>query len=165
MWRSLPCGKVRTVTSFSPAGTARTLLSAMREGALATLGPDGAPFSSLVAVAPDAAGEPLLLLSGLAVHTQNIERDPRASLLLAAEPMGGEGLARARLTLTGEVRRAADQAEGRARFLARHPEAASYADFNDFAIHRFNAAAGHLVAGFGRIARLERSEMFGTAAG
>src|SRR3712207_5683592 len=71
MWRNLPFGKARTVTSFSPAAAARALLSVMREGALATLGPDGAPFSSLVAVAPDEAGEPLLLLSRLAVHTRN----------------------------------------------------------------------------------------------
>ena len=62
------------------------------------------PFASLVTVATAPGGEPILLLSRLAVHTQNLDRDRRASLLLV-EP-GGEGgdpLAGARLTLVGKV--------------------------------------------------------------
>src|SRR3546814_8600047 len=62
--------------------TARRLLAQMREGTLATLTSDGAPFASLVTFALDEAGQPLLLLSTLARHTQNLLVDARASLLV-----------------------------------------------------------------------------------
>ena len=61
----------------------RGVLRLAATGSLATL-KDGAPFVSLVTVATTPAGEPILLLSRLAVHTRNLEADPRASLLLVA---------------------------------------------------------------------------------
>src|SRR5690348_9055131 len=45
----------------------------------------------------------------------------------------------------------ADHTRNRARFLARHPGAAMYAGFKDFAFYRLDATRAHLVAGFGRI--------------
>ncbi|MEJ0096781.1 MAG: pyridoxamine 5'-phosphate oxidase family protein [Bauldia sp.] len=96
-------------------------------GGLATLSADGAPFASLVQVATTAEGEPILLLSALAVHTRNLARDPRASLLLVAP--GGEGgdpLAGARLSVSGTIGVDADAAS-RQRFLARHGEAETHA--------------------------------------
>jgi putative heme iron utilization protein len=139
---------------FSPAKTARRVLRLAATGSLATL-KDGAPFASLVTVATTPASEPILLLSNLAVHTQNLDRDRRASLLLV-EP-GGEGgdpLAGARLTLTGTVSERDGDPLLRRRFLARHEGAAGYAGFADFAFYRFEIAAAHLVAGFGRIVAL-----------
>jgi putative heme iron utilization protein len=145
---------------FSPISAARRVLRQAATGTLATLEPGGGPFASLVTVATTFAGEPILLLSALAVHTKNLAADSRASLLLVAP--GGEGgdpLAGARLTLTGAVSSKDADPDLRRRFLARHPEARGYSSFVDFGFHRFEIAAGHLVAGFGRIGSLSRAEL------
>lgn len=144
---------------FSPVAAARRVLRLAPTGALATLDAQGAPFASLVTTATTVAGEPILLLSRLAVHTRNLGRDPRASLLLV-EP-GGEGgdpLAGARLSVSGEVVGNGDPATRR-RFLARHEEAAAYADFGDFSFYRLVIREAHLVAGFGRIVTLKAAEL------
>lgn len=133
----------------------RRLMREARFGALGTLEADGAPYASLVAVAPDAEGAPVLLLSGLARHTRNLQRDPRASLLLAAGA-AGDPLNAPRASLLGRVAATPD-ADARARFLARHPEAAGYADFTDFAFYRLDLREAHLVEGFGRIVTLPAS--------
>ena len=142
---------------------ARRLLKLAASGTLATLGEDGAPFASLVTVAATPAGEPLLLLSDLALHTRNLKRDPRVSLLLVAP--GGEGgdpLAGARLSLSGTI--APDDDDGnRRRFLRRHKEAAGYAGFGDFHLYRISVTGGHLVAGFGRIVELGRNALITSA--
>lgn len=140
---------------FDPVLAATRTLRAASTGALATLGNDGAPFASFVTVGTDQDGTPLLLLSRLAVHTRNLDRDGRASLLLVAP--GGEGgdpLAGSRITVEGIARRVGagpDLDRIRARFLARHPEAEGYAAFADFGFFRLTVATVHLVAGFGRI--------------
>lgn len=149
---------------FSPRDAARRVLEAAATGSLATLDAGGAPFASLVTVAITAAGEPILLLSTLARHSRNLARDSRASLLLVAP--GGEGgdpLAGARLTLTGTVGPRDEDPDLRWRFLARHPEAAGYADFADFGFHRLAVGGGHLVAGFGRIVSLTPADILLTA--
>lgn len=144
--------------SFDAVGLAKRLVRATRSGALATLDrADGGPFASLVTVATDAGGAPLLLLSQLSAHTLNLEADPRASLLLAASGRG-DPLAHPRLTLTGRIAPTGDP-HARARFLARHPKAALYADFPDFAVYRLAAEAGHLNGGFARAATLTAAEL------
>ncbi|AWN50311.1 pyridoxamine 5'-phosphate oxidase [Methylobacterium terrae] len=143
---------------FDAIGLAKELLRTIRSGALATLERDGAaPFASLVTVATDLDGTPLLLLSRLSAHTLNLEADPRCSILLAR---GGKGdpLAHPRLTVTGIAERS-DEARVRARFLARHPKAALYADFPDFAFFRLAVRAGHLNGGFARAATLTGPEL------
>jgi putative heme iron utilization protein len=143
---------------FDAVGLAKSLLRKVRSGALATLEREGgAPFASLVTVATDLDGTPLLLLSRLSAHTLNLEADPRCSLLLAA---GGKGdpLAHPRLTVTGIAQRS-DEARVRARFLARHPKAALYADFPDFAFFRLEVRAGHLNGGFAKAATLNAAEL------
>jgi putative heme iron utilization protein len=150
---------------IDPVASARHVLRLAATASLGTLDESGAPFVSFVTVATSAAGEPVLLLSDLALHTQNLKRDRRASLLLVAP--GGEGgdpLAGARLTLTGTLARDDDPALRR-RFLARHEEAAGYAGFADFGFYRLLVDGGHLVAGFGRIVTLVRAEILTDLAG
>ena len=144
---------------FSPGAAACRILRLADTGSLATLNADGTPFASLVTVATTHVGEPTLLISKLAVHTQNLDRDGRASLLLIAP--GGEGgdpLAGAWLSLTGSVTGPEEDPALRRRFLARHPEAASYSGFPDFSFRRFVPAGGHLLAGFGRIVDLKPAD-------
>ncbi len=146
------------------AALARDVLRGAKAGSLATLLPDGTPFASLVTVGFDVDGAPLLLLSKLAVHTQNLARDDRASLLLVADSAAAPArLADSRVTLVGRTAPAADQDAARELFLAAHPEAGGYARFADFAAYRFETLNGHLVAGFGRISTIPAEMLFGPA--
>ena len=68
---------------FDPVGESKRILRGIRTATLATLTETGAPFATLTAIATDYDGAPILLLSKLALHTGNLERDGRCSLLLA----------------------------------------------------------------------------------
>ena len=139
---------------FDGIPLAKDLLRRIRSGALATLDREGGfPFASLVTVATDLAGAPLLLMSRLSEHTRNLEADPRASILLA-ESGKGDPLAHPRLTVIGEVSRCTDP-KVRERFLARHPSAGGYVDFGDFSIYTLRVSSGHFIGGFGRIFTIE----------
>ncbi|MCB9957392.1 MAG: HugZ family protein [Rhodospirillaceae bacterium] len=143
-----------------PAATlARRLLRGIDKAALATLMPvGGAPYCSLVQVATAADGVPLLLLSDLAVHTANLKADPRLCLLFDGTEVAGPTLEGPRLSVAGSVV-VSDNPAHRARYLARHPGAALFAGFADFAVYRMAVTAAHLVAGFGRIDWLEADEI------
>jgi putative heme iron utilization protein len=143
---------------FGGVALAKHLLRTVRAGALATLDADsGFPFASLVTVATDPDGSPLLLMSRLASHTANLDRDPRASILLA---QGGKGdpLAHPRLTVTGRIART-EESRARTRFLARHPKAKLYAGFGDFAFWRMELEGAHLNGGFARAMTLSPDEL------
>lgn len=137
---------------------ARALLGRDR-AALATLDGQGWPYVSLVLVAPDDSGMPLLLLSDLAEHTRNIKRDGRASLLFDGTEGMAEPLSGPRLTVMGEVAPAPEPAD-RDRYLAAQPGAAAWADLPDFHLYRLRPARAHLVAGFGRIAWVDVATLF-----
>ena len=66
------------------AERARTLVARIATGTLCTLAlePEGYPYGSFVTVAFD-EGDPVFLISALAEHTKNLERDRRASLMVA----------------------------------------------------------------------------------
>jgi heme iron utilization protein len=143
---------------FEPVAEARTLLRRIRAGALATIDKDdGSPFASLVNVATDFDGAPLLLMSKLAAHRANVEADARVSLLLC-EGGKGDPLAHARLTVMGLAERVEADAV-KDRFLARHPKSALYAGFPDFSFFRVELTGGHLNGGFARAARLSAEEL------
>lgn len=150
-------GATNTAAVPSHAERCRTLAARARAGTLCTLArePAGYPYGSLVAVAFDGAGRPLLLLSDLAEHTANLKAHAEASVLVAEPaPEGVDPLALGRMTMLGPCRRLDDAAEaGAARdaFLASHPEAARYAGFRDFAFYRLEPEAIRYVGGFGRM--------------
>ena len=120
---------------------------------------DGTPYGSLANIATDISGRPIILISRLAWHTQNLEADARASVLVGELPAKGDALVGARVTILGRFERV-DDAGLRRRYLARHPEAAVYADFPDFSFWRLSPSAIHGVAGFGRIETLTSEEVF-----
>ena len=133
---------------------ARRLIRQARTATLATLLDCGTPYASLVKVASDFAGQPLILVSRLAWHTRNLEADGRGSLLFCADPGEGDPLEAARLTAIGRLSPCPDEDCAR-RFLACHPEAAGYAAFSDFGFWRMEMERCHAIAGFGRIETLE----------
>lgn len=127
----------------------RRVMRGCRKAALATLDQDGAPYASLVTVALDHDLAPILLLSRLADHTGNLLARPRCSLLFDGTDGHPNPQTGPRVTLMGEAAESSDP-RLKARFLARHPAAAMYADFADFAIWRIEPARAHFVGGFAR---------------
>jgi putative heme iron utilization protein len=96
-------------------------------------------------------GHPIFLISGLAEHTKNLERDPRASLLVA-EGGAEDPLANGRVTMLGPCTRVeGDGGSARAAFLAAHPNSAYYADFRDFAFWKLRVNAIRYIGGYGRM--------------
>jgi putative heme iron utilization protein len=115
----------------------------------------GDPYCSLVNVASDYAGMPILLLSHLAIHTRNVLADPRVSLMLD-ERVPGDPLEGARIMVAGRAVPPDEAARPilRQRYLNAHPSAEAFVDFADFEFFRIAPREVHLVAGFGRIVDL-----------
>ncbi len=134
---------------------ARRVVRALDRAALATIHAEHrAPYASLVTVATDHAGCPLMLLSDLAEHTRNLAKAPEASLLFDATGGLENPLTGTRVTAMGTVSRIDGEQEKEglaARFVARHPDAALYAGFGDFNLYRLSVERVHVVAGFGEI--------------
>ena len=63
---------------------ARTLVYLGRIGSLSTVSgkQPGFPFGSVMPYGLDERGRPIFLVSTMAMHTQNLKADPRASLLV-----------------------------------------------------------------------------------
>jgi putative heme iron utilization protein len=134
------------------AERARTLVHLGGAGTLATVSRKhpGHPFASVMPYAPDAEGQPLLLISTMAMHTQNLLDDPRASLLVTQSGWTGDPLAAGRVTLMGEARPVgeAGRAGARVAYLARHERAAYWVDFGDFGFWRLAVTDVYVVGGF-----------------
>ena len=98
----------------------------------------------------DARGRPLFLISEMAVHTQNLRADQRASLLVTQAVGDGDPLAAGRVTLLGEVAPvpAGETAGARDAYLARHANAAYWVDFGDFGFQRLQVGELYFVGGF-----------------
>jgi putative heme iron utilization protein len=138
----------------SPGAAARGLVRQALKASLATLeASTGHPYASLVTIATDVDGTPLFLISRLALHTQNIAADGRASLLFDGTSAAGDPLAGGRVTLMGRAI-PSSRTNARARFLERHPAAQAYADFPDFGFYELAVERAHFIGGFGRIVDL-----------
>jgi len=108
----------------------------------------GYPFGSMMPYALGADDQPLFLISTMAVHTQNILSNAKASLYVTAPSTEGEPLGAARLTLIGDVLRT-DADEARNCYLKTHPNAQHWVDFDDFSFYRLQVADAYYVGGFG----------------
>ena len=118
----------------------------------------GYPYASLVILGTEAAGTPVFLISGLARHTRNLVNDTRASILVDGTGALGDPLQGARVTLVGRAEKTED-ANTRRRFLARHPEAEFYVNFQDFGFWRLEVEGAHYIGGFGRIVDLKPEQL------
>lgn len=148
---SVPAGR----TIPERARDARALIQSRGFGVISTLSTrmPGFPFGSILNFAADPLGRPVFVISSLAVHTRNLEADPRASLTVYAPEAESDVLAAARMTLTGEVRPVPDEESEAARavYFARHPDAAQYMEFADFSVHRMEISGIYYVGGFGNM--------------
>ena len=138
----------------------RTLLVSERLGTLATQSArhPGFPFASVMPYALTGGAAPLFLISGMAVHTQNLIADPRASLLVMQSGADADPLGSARATLMGSVRRVESSAALRDAYLARHPSAKYWIDFSDFSFFQLDVTDVYFVGGFGVMGWVAASE-------
>ena len=147
------------------AAAARALLAAESVGLLSTISVrrPGTPYGSVTPYALSSAGAPLLLLSGLAAHTHNLRADARAGLRIGGGGVVAHEEAGARLSLMGRAAPvpAADEADARARYLARWPRAADTFALGDFSLWRFVIEEARFIAGFGDIRWLSASAFSG----
>jgi putative heme iron utilization protein len=132
---------------------ARTLVYLSRIASLSTLSrkQPGFPFGSVMPYGLDDHGRPIFLVSTMAMHTQNLQADPRASLLITQEASDGEPLGASRITLVGSVLPVPDTevAEARELYLARHANSKYWVDFEDFSFYRMHVVDVYYVGGFG----------------
>ena len=127
----------------------RLLLRRTHRGVLSTFSTrfEGFPYGSAIPFVLDAHGRPVLLVSRLAAHTQDMLRNPAASLTAH----GDDVVTEARITLMGRVTEVDRDSPAARRYLAVLPEAQAYAGFGDFGFLRLEPVAGHYVGGFGDI--------------
>ena len=119
---------------------------------------DGHPYGSFVTYAMH-EGQPIFLISGLAEHTKNLMKNPKASLLIS-ENSAENPLASARVTLVGACRKLDEEEVGAARetYLRHHPSAAAYVDFRDFFFFGLEVSAVRYIGGFGKMSWFEHSD-------
>jgi hypothetical protein len=96
----------------------------------------------------------------MAMHTQNLQADPRASLLVTQDSADGEPLGASRVTLVGNVQLTPDAEVAAARelYLARHANSKYWVDFEDFSFYRMNVIDVYYVGGFGVMGWVSASE-------
>jgi putative heme iron utilization protein len=135
------------------AERAHTLVHLGRMGSLSTLSRKhpGFPFGSVMPYGLDDHGHPIVLISTLAMHTQNLQADPHASLLVTQQDTEGEPLGASRVTLLGNVLPVPtpDVPEARRLYLECHANSKYWADFEDFSFYRMDVVDVYYVGGFG----------------
>ncbi len=144
------------------AERARTLVYLGRIGSLSTLSrkQPGFPFGSVMPYGLDEHGRPIFLISTMAMHTQNLQADPRASLLVTQPDSTGDPLGASRLTLLGNVLPIPESvvAEARRLYLARYANSKYWVDFEDFSFYRMDVVDVYYVGGFGVMGWVSASE-------
>jgi hypothetical protein len=87
----------------------------------------------------------------MAMHTQNLQADPRASLLVTQEDTEGEPLGASRASLVGNVLPVpnTELADARKLYLERHANSKYWVDFEDFSFYRMDVIDVYYVGGFG----------------
>jgi len=140
----------------------RTLISLASMGTLSTLSRKhpGFPFGSLMPYALDTAGQPIFLISDMAMHTQNLKTDPRCSLFVGQASADGDPLGAPRATLIGHAEPVpeGDAASIRERYLARHENSRYWVDFTDFRFFRLQPVDLYYVGGFGVMGWVEAGD-------
>lgn len=108
----------------------------------------------------DEQGRPVFLISKMAMHTQNLDVDPKASLLVPDSEAVRDPLGAARVTLLGEAKGlSADETEGvRDLYLERHEKARYWVDYADFGFYRMDITGVYFVGGFGVMGWVEAAD-------
>jgi heme iron utilization protein len=146
------------------AERARTLVYLGRVGSLSTLSRkhQGFPFGSVMPYGLDEHANPVFLISTMAMHTQNVQADPRSSLLVTQPDSIGDPLGASRVTLLGNILPVPEPeiAEARKLYLARYANSKYWVDFDDFSFYRMDVVDVYYVGGFGVMSWVAASEYY-----
>ena len=157
-------GKQPAVPEPTFAERSRTLVYLGRVGSLSTLSrkQQGFPFGSVMPYALDGHANPVFLISTMAMHTQNVQADPRSSLLVSQMDATGDPLGSSRVTLLGNILPIPEPevAEARELYLARYANSKHWVDFDDFAFYRLSVVDLYYVGGFGVMGWVSASEYY-----
>lgn len=150
----------------SHAERVRTLLHRERVGTLSTHSQRhaGFPFGSVMPYALDDTASPIFLISAMAIHTQNLIADPRASLLVMQSGADADPLGSPRATLLGNAQRIEATDAIRSAYLERHPTARYWIDFDDFSFFRLTVTDVYFVGGFGVMGWVQSEDYRGAQA-
>ena len=155
--------------STQVAKNARELLLKEYRGALSTLSKamPGFPFGSVVPYCLDEQGRPLILISRIAQHTHNLQKDPKCSLLVG-EREADDVQAVGRLTYLAEAEQLHDATAIEAaaeRYYRYFPESANYHQAHDFDFWVLKPVRHRYIGGFGAIHWLDRLTLANPFAG
>jgi heme iron utilization protein len=108
----------------------------------------------------DASGRAIFLISTMAMHTQNLQADSRASLLVTQTEAGGDPLGASRVTLMGNVLAIpkSEVADARELYLDRYANSKYWVDFEDFSFYRMDVLDVYYVGGFGVMGWVQASD-------
>lgn len=108
----------------------------------------------------DADGRPIFLISTMAMHTQNLQGDSRASLLVTQADGSDDPLGASRVTLIGNVTKIppGEIADARVLYLKRYENSKYWVDFEDFSFYRMDVLDVYYVGGFGVMGWVVASE-------
>ena len=141
--------------SVEAAKHARKLLLKEYRGVLATHSKSmpGFPFGSVVPYCLDEQGRPLILISRIAQHTHNLQKDPKCSMLVGER--GAEDVqAVGRLTYLAEARKLEDSGAIEAaaeRYYRYFPDSQNYHKAHDFDFWVLEPVRHRYIGGFGAI--------------
>ena len=142
---------------------ARDLMAQARYAALGVILDSGEPLVTRVSFGLTPDGQPISLVSSLAVHTRALQANPACSLLIGEPKDKGDPLTHPRLSLICKVsflhHGDNGNAELAAHYLRDHPKAKLYIDFSDFAFALFSITKAHLNGGFGKAFHLGPADL------
>lgn len=130
------------------------LLHRCPDAALAThsVAMPGYPFASALPFAVDDRHRPVLLISRLAEHTQNLAADARASLMMRLPAPDGD---MARATVVGPVKPLEPDPLLVERYVRYQPNAADFLQLGDFRFYGMEPLHARIIGGFGQAAWLD----------
>src|SRR5215470_5392483 len=137
---------------------ARQLFLQQSFGVLSTISLDvpGYPFGSITPYCADRQCRPVIYISRIAQHTQNILADSRVSLTVLENADSGDVQARGRLTCIANARPLSnDEEDVSERYFRYVPQARNYAGTHDFEFFRLELVRVRFIGGFGRIYWIE----------
>lgn len=135
---------------MSRGSDARRLVRKFSSGVLATqsLKFPGYPYASSLPFCTDQRGRVVVLISHLAEHTQNADRDPKTGFLVS--PLTRDLQEQARVSMIGDIA-PVDDAAIASRYLRFFPEARQFLQIGGFRFFRIEPRSLRYIAGFGSI--------------
>lgn len=149
-----------TVVLAAEPTEAQQALSLLRQGESGVLGTSvkDQPYVSAMPFALNKEGQPIILISDLAVHTERLGKNPNASVIVNKPDKDGSYFAGSRVTMSGKFVKVTDAKqieECRKVYLGKFKEAEIWADFGDFNYYKLEYKEIYLIGGFGEIHQID----------